>query len=335
MNGRTTFSLPLAIQRAFDAFRRGRKALKALLPYVRRREYRILRNRHDALIDAFTVDSRLATEAALLSVKSLDPLLAGEICLFVTHAKEPVIKPHVQAHIDALANEGFQVVLIVNTDIEAQHIVLEAPLLNRLAACLVRGNVGFDFGGWGHAYAIGKGFPNGSRLLLVNDSIIGPLDKEAFGAMISRLRNSSADIAGLTENAVPHRHLQSYFLSFGPRALRSAALQRAFSGLRALPTKELVIDAYETALTRQLERSGLTVSALFPPLYNDPRSADNTLIRWRALIDAGFPYVKASLLTSPKHREAVQSLLPPELYLRPENESRMVLQINKSGTKAP
>jgi hypothetical protein len=83
--------------------------------------------------------------------------------------------------------------------------------------------------------------------------------------------------------------------------------------MRSLPTKELVIDGYETSLTRQLGRAGLSTVALFPPQYDEPRSGDGTTARWRELVDAGFPFVKASLLRSPRHGEAVRAVIPGNL----------------------
>lgn len=296
-----------------DFVRRARKGLKASLPYVRKREYRILRERHDALIDALTVEARPARDAEFTWIKPFGQLSGGEVCLFVTYAAQPALKPHVLHHLASLASAGFAVVLVINTDLDRNSMSIPPTLVDRLAACMVRENVGFDFAAWGHAYALGNGFLNCSRLLLVNDSVIGPLSAEAFSALILRLRQSSADVIGLTENALPHRHLQSYFLCFGPRALRSEVLHRALMGLYCLPTKSLVIDAYETALTRQFERHGLVTAALFPPLSRDSRSADDTLIRWKELIAAGFPYVKASLLASPRHHAAVRAILPSDL----------------------
>ncbi|HEX9182783.1 MAG TPA: hypothetical protein VF876_05940, partial [Burkholderiales bacterium] len=68
-----------------------------------------------------------------------------------------------------------------------------------------------------------------------------------------------------------------------------------------------------TALTRQLIAAGLSTAALFPPLYDDPLSADDTLLRWRELLDAGFPYVKASLLRAGPQAERARACVPPVL----------------------
>lgn len=304
-----------------DIFRRLRKAVKAHLPYVRRREYRLLAERHEALIAAFTTGARAATEAEVTMLKAADPSLAGEICLFATFAPAPGLKPHVPAHVESLARAGFAVVLVVNTDLDPGGLRLDPALLDRLAGCIVRENVGFDFAAWGHAYSLGQGFPRCTRLLLANDSVIGPLDERAYATLIERLRASDADMVGLTENRMPHRHLQSYFLAFGPRALASDAFRRAFAGMRSLPTKELVIDAYETSLTRQFERAGLRAEALFAPLYDEPRSGDDTTARWRELVEAGFPFVKASLLRDPRRAAAARALVPARLLPSSQGEA--------------
>jgi hypothetical protein len=295
-----------------DRLRRARRALKARLPYVRRREYRLLRERHDALIDALIAKPRRATEARIRAVKPLAGTPAGEVCLFVAHAASHALKPHVDHYLGCLAQGGFSVVLIVNADGDGEALTLDGALLARLAGAYVRENAGFDFGGWGHGWALGGGFPAATRLLLVNDSLVGPLDRAAFGALLARLRASAADVVGLTQNFVPHPHLQSFFLSFGRQALASPVLRAILDGMHALPAKALVIDAYETSLTRQLAAAGLSVAALFAPLYEDPLSADDTLLRWRELLDAGFPFVKASLLSGP-HAAQVRACVPEAL----------------------
>ncbi len=295
-----------------DALRRARRAAKASLPYVRRREYRLLRARHDALIDALIACPRRATDARIRGLKPLAADLSGEICLFVTHTASPALKPHVIHHARCLAESGFAVVLIINAEDEGEDVALGGNLLEELAGAYVRENVGFDFGGWGHGWALGGGFPGATRLLLVNDSIVGPLERKAFAGLLERLRSSSDDVVGLTRNFVPHPHMQSYFLAFGPRALAAPVLRSVLDGMHALPTKELVIDAYESALTRQLVGAGLTATTLFPPLYDDPLSADDTLRRWRELLDAGFPFVKASLLRGPQATR-VRSCIPAAL----------------------
>lgn len=300
------------IHRLSLAWRRRRRAFKDALPYVRRREYRILQRKYAALIDTVG-DSRRALDAAVRIVKQPTAPLAGELCLFVTHAGLPVVKAHVAAHIDALIDAGIAVVLIANTDADKDAFSVAPALLARLSAVVVRDNLGFDFAAWAHGLVLCGG-PGVTRLYLVNDSLVGPLDRSAFAAMIERVRQSSADVVGLTENPRPLPHLQSFFLVFGARALASAALYRFFQGLLALPTKEQVIDVYETRLTERLRRAGLTTQALFPPMSNDPHSANDVFHHWHALVRAGFPYVKTRVLVDFGSDPRLRALVPAEYF---------------------
>lgn len=301
------------LSRWAEALRRQRRALKASLPYVRRREHRIAQRKYAALIDAFSLHPRRATDARLHALKPLQGRLEGDVCYFVSFAAKPPLKPHVLVHLDHLLRAGFKTVLVINTPCAPEAFAIDPALMGRLSAVFVRENVGFDFAAWAHMHAACGGLAPESRLLLVNDSIVGPLSEAAFTSLIARLRRSSADLVGLTENASPLRHLQSYFLAFGPQALASPAFRELFQGMQALPTKDLVIDVYETTLTKRLTDAGLKAEALFPALYDDPLSANDTTLRWEALILAGFPYLKASVLAEQRGNPRVRALVPAAL----------------------
>jgi hypothetical protein len=305
--------MPRLIDRWSDGWRRWRRAFKARLPWVRRREYRRLEGRWLALLDVLAAPPRPATEARLHPLKPLEGPLSGEACFFVTHATAPALKPHVRAHLEHLLRSGFQVVLVVNTDLPLERVEVDAALLGRLRAAWARENAGFDFAAWAHAWARCGDLSGCTRLLLVNDSIVGPLDGQAFDALLARVRASPADLVGATWCAAPLPHLQSFFLSLGPRALASAACREFFEGVRILPGKDQVIDAYECTLTRRLAAGGLAAAPLFPPLGDDPRSPDDSTMRWEALLEAGFPFVKGSVLRSRRHGRRARARVPAGL----------------------
>lgn len=302
-----------------DQLLRTRRYLKAHAPYVRRREYRILQRRCEKMTDAFTIDYRPARAARLDVIK---PLAAdsseGEICLFVTHADRPRIKPHVIHHIACLVSQGFKVVLIINTDISSGSMELDPTMIEHSSAVYVRENVGFDFAAWGHAYFLGNGFPLATRLLLTNDSIIGPLSVSGYSSLIERLRKSPADVVGLTENYQPVWHIQSFFLAFNARALAHEKIKRLFASMMTLPDKDTVIVVYELSLGRQMRTLGLQCEALFPARFRDARSGNDTGGRWQQLVDSGFPFIKGSVALDPKNAKAVAKILEPLALLRGE-----------------
>jgi lipopolysaccharide biosynthesis protein len=281
-----------------DTLRTWRRRLKARLPYVRRREHRVLQQKYAALIEAIDGPASPASDAALQFAKPLAPGLAGEVCLFVTHADDARVKPHVVEHVKCLAEAGIGVIVIVNTDVPAARLVIDRALLDRASAVAIRQNLGYDFGAWAHLLALCPDADRWTRLYLVNDSIVGPLNRADFERLIARIRASSADVVGLTEALLPRRHLQSYFLVFGVRALRGGAVARVFGRVRNWPEKGQVIDVHESRLTALLEAEGLRCEALFPSLAGDPLSSDDTSLRWAELVRAGFPYLKTRVIAS-------------------------------------
>ena len=283
-----------------DVWRTWRRQLKARMPYVRRREHRVLQQKYAELIEAADGLATLATNAQLHEAQPLNPNLSGEVCFFVSHAPHAHLKPHVVAHISRLLDAGFAVVLTVNTDLPPQSIQIPTALAQRLSGVLLRENTGFDFAAWAHTYALcaarGINAAKWTRLLLVNDSIVPSSNQTHLNLMLERLRASPAALIGLTESLMPQRHLQSYFLVLNQQALGNAFVQRRLQSVLSFPTKSQVIDVYETRWPGLLQAQGLRCEALFPALTSDPLSSDDTSLRWAEMLQHGFPYIKTRVL---------------------------------------
>ncbi len=305
-----------AFQRLRFRLREWRRMAKSKLPYVRRRVHRKLERSRDELANAVLAGLPRASAAHIHIAKDLHRPLDGDVCLFVSYAAVASLKPHVVAHLSQLMDAGVEVALAINTDLPLSSVQLPAELLHRLAACVVRQNLGLDFAAWAHAHELFADRLRPRRLMLVNDSIVGPLDPGAFRSLLQRARASDADVIGLTENFDPRYHLQSFFLVFNTGAL--GPLRAVFEQLVNLPTKDLVIDVYETRLTLHLAAQGLRCIALFPtPARSRHAPPNDTDLRWSALIDAGFPFVKASVLArlhdDPEMRRSVPEALRPRV----------------------
>lgn len=279
-----------------DYFRTWRRKIKALFPYVRRREYRILQRNHAELIEAIDRCTTHATTANIVIAKPIMNGLSGEVCLFVSFMSQPTLKPHVVRHVNHLLAAGIHVVLIVNTDLLANSIKIDDSLIERLSGLLIRENKGYDFAAWAHGLSLCSDVKHITRLYLINDSIFGPLSTQSFNRVIERIRQSSADVLGLTECLMPLRHLQSYFLVFGATALSSEAFRARFEKILNWPSKAQVIEMYEMRLTEAFQSENLRCEALFPSLTNDTLSSDDTSNRWAELIEAGFPYIKTRVM---------------------------------------
>jgi hypothetical protein len=296
-------------------FRHWRRHFKSKLPYVRRREYNKISRSHDELASVLTAGLDLAHTASLTFLKPLQGVGEKELCLFVTHMATPVVKPHVREHIQHLLAVGIEVALIVNTDLPHSTIDIDDGLMQRLAGCCIRDNRGYDFAAWAHAFTLLRPEDKPARLYLVNDSIAGPLDVTSFERMVDTIRRSDHDVIGLTECLAPRRHLQSFFLVFSRRVIESRAFRAMLRNIVNLPSKELVIEVYETRLTKHLADMGFSWSPVIPSVSKAPYATNDTVYRWAELLDRGFPYVKVSVLSERVDDAKLARLIPERFQL--------------------
>jgi lipopolysaccharide biosynthesis protein len=225
----------------------------------------------------------------------LDPgdLARRRICLFVSYSPDYSLKPHVRLHMAALKAHGFDIVYILVIDAFANRRL--AVPINFLSGMIARRNAGFDFGAWADAFRVLPTLWSAERVLLVNDSVFGPIGD--FGAMVKRLLSQTADIVGLTESPEYQRHFQSFFLMLQHGALRRREARAFWEGLTNLADKLAVVQQYEVKLLQLHYQWGLAGAALFPwQAGPDPAQANPTLSQWRALLARGFPYLKVQLL---------------------------------------
>ena len=161
----------------------------------------------------------LAADAEIHCLKA--PSFDNEVALFVTYSRNNELKPHVLHYVQSLRREGISVVLIINAERPLE--VSSAELLSQVDGLFVRQNEGYDFAAWAHVLQLHRGLCEANILYLINDSLIGPIDQSEFSDIINKIRESKADVIGLTENLEKCWHLQSYFLALKQRALLSAA----------------------------------------------------------------------------------------------------------------
>lgn len=294
----------------FTTFRRLRRKFKSKLPYVRRRQFRKAEEKYAQIIKDCSWGFVPANQAKIREIKPFDADISGEVCFFVTFSPENIIKPHVLHHIDRLSNNGIKVVLVVNSKIESDKFIFDKNFVASLSGLFVRDNIGFDFAAWAHLYSLCKNREHITRMYWINDSIVGPLDDNAFSKLIERVRWSKHSLLGLTENIHPLRHVQSYFLVFNQEALKSDEVHKMLMSTLCFSTKELVIDSYEVNLTKSFENIGLTVGTLFPTHAKYIEDSNDTYFRWQELINSGFPYIKTSVIKEKTGNTMINRLVP-------------------------
>lgn len=218
--------------------------------------------------------------------------------------------------------------------VHADRLVLVSASVKRLPvavsdlvdAFIARPNVGYDFGSWRDGLATLE--PGDyDEIVCVNDSVYGPLFD--LGPALEHPRTGGADLWGmvLSEQGTRFRpgrcpHVQSWLFGMRRRLLESPLYARFWNAVVPLPSKEEVVDRYELGLSVACRRAGLQVAAVYDAreaapvtlaeLWPDVRLSDPRrswrLVRkgrrpphnpsellWRRLLEAGIPFVKASL----------------------------------------
>lgn len=282
--------------------------------FISRKKYNLLRDKYDLLTASIaSPENPLLQQAEIQCVVPFGQKNQhSEVCFFVSYSPTLQIKPHVKHHIQELLAAGLEVVLIINTDAHDVPLQPAPELMPDLSGLYIRENIGFDFSAWSHVYSLAKDQMQARRVYLVNDSVIGPLSRDMLVALLQTVRDSSAALIGLTKNEKPRYHLQSYFLVLNAQLLENELFSTYFANLWALPTKEMVIDTYETNLTPAVVRMGFDVAVLFPQV-GVGGAGDKTDDVWHHVepfVDLGFPYIKTSVSKKPDAQRLLCKWLP-------------------------
>jgi hypothetical protein len=189
--------------------------------------------------------------------------LGPRVVIFCHFDNRRRIHDHTRSYIDALQTEGFEIVFVTNSR------GLESADLNwirrRAARVVIRRNLGFDFAAWRDAMAACQ-VPSAvtSFLLIANDSVYGPL--RPLGPILRRIDFSDVDVWSATDSWQHRFHLQSFFIAFGPKAVRHEAFASFWGSVGNVRSKWWVVKRYELRMTRIFIAGGLRCKALWPAM---------------------------------------------------------------------
>ncbi len=239
--------------------------------------------------------------------------LAPDVAILCHWDPTGAVRPDTVRYVRELAQAGFSVVVVSNGRPIRPDI---AARLTEVSVFLTRRNIGIDFCAWRMAMrALSLPRRETKRILLVNDSVYGPL--KPLAPLLARMPPGAAELWGLTDSRERGSHLQSYFLLANEVAIRSAVWKSFWYWTVPLPSRRWMVGRYEIGLSARMRRAGFRIQALFPyeTIVPDGSIANPTLGGWRALYDAGFPFVKRALLrdnpTGVVGLDAWRTLLPP------------------------
>src|SRR5260370_122187 len=107
--------------------------------------------------------------------RSPAPLTGRDVCLFVTYSPSGHIYDHVLHYLDSLIAAQITIVLVIAVDGAERAL----PKLDGVDGILVRANHGWDFAGWAAGLSVFPDLWNARTLILANDSVYGPINREA------------------------------------------------------------------------------------------------------------------------------------------------------------
>jgi hypothetical protein len=186
--------------------------------------------------------------------------LGPQVVLFMHFDGRGLVRPQVLDYMREFKANGRDVVFVTNSR-KMKPQALEA-LKEISTGIIVRKNIGYDFGAWRDAVDFLE-LPRAEtqEVILANDSVFGPL--VPLGDVLRRLNYKKADIWGLTESWQVRYHLQSFFLAFGPTALRAPAWRKFWDSVRPVPAKDYIVREYEIGITQAMMKGDLNCAALW------------------------------------------------------------------------
>ena len=158
-------------------------------------------------------------------------------------------------------------------------------------------NLGYDFGSWSIALDMIPQIARSERVLLVNDSMIGPFT--SLDPVLAKFDTTRADVWALTDTSQFGHHLQSYFLGFHNGVLADRPLQAFWADIRHHTDKMRIILDYEVGFGHLLRAEGYSTDAAFPNEFVVSSGQNPVILGWKRLLELGFPFVKRELLHSP------------------------------------
>lgn len=169
------------------------------------------------------------------------------------------------------------------------------PSLAKAADALIWKDLsGYDFSGYTIALDLLATRSPGARVCVLNDSVYGP-----FSDLRPMLRSEAWDFSGFTASSMLENHIQSY--AFVIRDLTPPFMQRmrkVFPARFAYNQAGHVIFCQELPMARLAHRDARVGALWYGRAGEVP---DPTLNRAFELVDAGFPFLKKSLLTKQAH----------------------------------
>jgi len=184
--------------------------------------------------------------------------LGSEVCIFCHFDYESIVDQYVLEFLDGIKAAGYDIIFVTTcknlSESDVEH------LKARCVAVLERENDGLDFGGWSDAIGMFPEVLESRNLLLANDSVY--IKPGGLKALFFMMESKQYDFWGLTESYQIKPHVQSYFVNYSSRVLKSAPFRDFWHKCQNLSDKQSIINQYEVGLTGILEKKGFSYGSM-------------------------------------------------------------------------
>ena len=185
------------------------------------------------------------------------------LAVFAHFDPQGEVSSYVLRHLVQLAEVSDRTVVVTTAPLtESARMALSAH-----GEVIERSNEGYDFYSWKTGLDAIENWWDADRLILANDSVIGPLIP--YRQIIETMTGRGAQFWGITSSREVEPHLQSYVLGFERTALRLPLTRAFWHGLAPLSDRSLVIRQYEIGLSRLMRLAGMTGQSYFRPSQRD------------------------------------------------------------------
>ena len=163
-----------------------------------------------------------------------------------------------------------------------------------------RPNFGYDFMSWREGF---EALPNidYDEIVFANDSCYGPCSD--IGEFWGRAAALKADLWGAALNHQFRPHVQSFFMGFGPRLLKSGFARRFWRSVEIEPDKNKLILRFEVGLSGDVEYEGFRIGGV----VNLAEVDDAT--RERVIADNAPLTVEGAASLDPERTESANGLI--------------------------
>ncbi len=226
-----------------------------------------------------------------------------KICYFSSYDCDGVVDESVFHYLSELERLDFGIVFITTSSTISDGDLDRLKSMTK--AVIHRANLGYDFYSWKVGMTAYPASPDTHCVLLVNDSVYGPLFP--LEQILKHMDVAQRDMVGITDSWEPSYHIQSYFMYCKNEIIRSGFLHRFFQNVKVVSKRRDIIRLYELGFSQRLSAEGFKIGALvdyrelyskyFAPTMDRPEfKNDPSIFFWKELVTNFLsPFIKRKI----------------------------------------